>query len=122
MATDQSFVDHICEQAGLGNALTFKKMFGEYALYLEGRVVAFVCDNQLFVKPTPEGKAVLGTVTEGPPYPGAKMYYLVSDALDDRDLLKRVLVATALALPLPKPKASKPKPKPKPTPKRQAKL
>jgi TfoX/Sxy family transcriptional regulator of competence genes len=58
MATDQSFVDHICEQASLGSALTFKRMFGEYALYLEGRLVAFVCDNQRFVKPTLEGKAV----------------------------------------------------------------
>lgn len=106
MATDQVFVNHICEQAGLGSALTFKRMFGEYALYLEGRVVAFVCDNQLFVKPTPEGRAVLGTVTEGSPYPGAKMHFLVGDALDDRDVLKRLLVTTALALPLPKPKAA----------------
>jgi TfoX/Sxy family transcriptional regulator of competence genes len=45
MATDQSLVDHLCEQASLGSALTFKRMFGEFALYLKVRVVAFVCDN-----------------------------------------------------------------------------
>jgi len=28
MATDQSFVDHVCEQAGLGPHLSYRKMFG----------------------------------------------------------------------------------------------
>jgi hypothetical protein len=32
MATDQSFVDPISEQPSLGSALTFKRMFGRYAL------------------------------------------------------------------------------------------
>jgi TfoX/Sxy family transcriptional regulator of competence genes len=105
MASDQSCVDYLCEQAGLGSALTSKKMFGEFALYLEGRVIAFVCDNQLFVKPTPEGKALLGTVSEHPPYPGAKLYFRIADEVDDRELLKRLFVATAHALPLPKPKS-----------------
>jgi TfoX/Sxy family transcriptional regulator of competence genes len=104
MASDQSYVEYICEQAGLGGALTSKKMFGEFALYLEGRVIAFVCDNQLFVKPTEDGKRLLGTVSEHPPYPGAKLYFRIADEVDDRELLKRVFLATAHALPLPKPK------------------
>lgn len=114
MASDPSFVDHVCEQANLGPALTFKKMFGEYALYLDGKVVALICDNQLFVKPTPQGKALLGTVDEHPPYPSAKPQYRIADELEDRDLMRRLLLATALALPAPKPK-SKPKLKPKST-------
>ena len=55
MATDLSFVEYVREQAGLEHRLTHRKMFGEYALYLEGRVVAFVCDNQVFIKPTEAG-------------------------------------------------------------------
>ena len=51
MATDASFVAFICEQADMPHRLTFKKMFGEYALYVDGKVIAFVCDNQLFLKP-----------------------------------------------------------------------
>ncbi|MCK7502621.1 MAG: TfoX/Sxy family protein [Comamonadaceae bacterium] len=35
-------------------------MFGEYAIYLDGKVVALVCDNQFFVKPTDAGRALLG--------------------------------------------------------------
>jgi TfoX/Sxy family transcriptional regulator of competence genes len=111
MASDQSFVEYVCEQAGLGSALSYKKMFGEFALYLEGKVVALVCDNQLFLKPTPQGKELLGVVSEHSPYPGAKAQFRIGDELDDRDLLKRLLVATARALPPPKAKPVKRKPK-----------
>ncbi len=116
MASDQSFVDYVCEQASLGSSLSYKKMFGEFALYLEGKVVALVCDNQLFVKPTPEGKKLLGVVSERAPYPGAKSQFLIADELDDRDLLMRLLVATAGALPPPSPpkvkaKAKRPRPR-----------
>ena len=107
MSTDQSYVDYICEQADLGPALSFKKMFGEYALYLDGKVVALVCDNCLFMKPTDDGRALLRTVDEQPPYPGAKAYFQIGDELDDRALLQHVLLATARALPLAKPKKVK---------------
>jgi hypothetical protein len=40
MATDASFVTYICEQADMPRRLTFKKMFGEYALYVDGKVSA----------------------------------------------------------------------------------
>ncbi len=107
MASEQDFVDHVCAQIGLGRAVTSRKMFGEYALYLDGKVVAFVCDNQLYVKPTAPGRAVLGRVSEHPPFPGAKPYFRIDDELDQRELMQRVLHATALAVPAPKPKAAK---------------
>lgn len=107
MATDLGFVQYVNEQSGLGAALTHRRMFGEYALYLHGRVVAFACDNQLFLKPTEVGRRMLGTVTELPAYPGSKLYFRLLDELEDRALLQQVLVATADALPLPKPKAAR---------------
>lgn len=110
MASDQSYVEYVCDQAGLGTSLSYRKMFGEFALYLDGRVVALVCDNQLFVKPTAEGRKMLGVVSEYSPYPGAKPQFRIGDELDDRDLMKRLFVATARALPPPKAKATKRKP------------
>ena len=104
MASDRDFVEYVAEQAGLGSAITHKKMFGEYALYLNGTVFAFICDNQLYVKPTPEGKSILGTVSEHPPYPNAKPYFRIDSELDDREILQRLFEATARALPPPKPK------------------
>ncbi len=103
MATGRDFVEHVRNQSGLADAISYKKMFGEYAIYLEGKVVAFACDNQLYVKPTPEGRDILRTVSEHPPYPGAKLYFRVDDEIDDRELLRRLLKATANALPPPKP-------------------
>jgi TfoX/Sxy family transcriptional regulator of competence genes/GNAT superfamily N-acetyltransferase len=105
MATDATFIAYICEQADMPRRLTFKKMFGEYALYVDGKVIAFVCDNQLFLKPLEEVRSLLGTVTELPAYPGSKLYFRISDELDDRDALRRLFNVTADALPLPKPKA-----------------
>ncbi|WP_053839320.1 TfoX/Sxy family protein [Xanthomonas graminis] len=101
MASDASYVDYVLEQAALGAALTCKKMFGEYALYLDGKVVAFVCDNQVFVKPTAAGRALLGEVVEQAPYPGGKPHYLIDEGLEDRTVLQRLLRATAQALPAP---------------------
>lgn len=104
VATHPDFVEHIRHQCGLGNALSYRAMFGEYAIYVGGKVVALACDNQLYVKPTSEGRRLLGTVAEHPPYPGAKPYLRIDAEIDDRELLRRVLLATADVLPAPKPK------------------
>lgn len=109
MASDPGFVDHLCERLALGSALSTKKMFGEYAIYLDGKVVALVCDNQLFVKPTPAGRVLLKTVVEESPYPNAKPHFLIED-FDDRSWLQQLFKATALALPVPRPKAAKREP------------
>ena len=106
MATDQSFVEYIQSQSGLGHHLAFKKMFGEYALYLHGKVVAFACDNQLYLKPTDEGRALLGKVSEHPPYPRAKLYFRIDEQMEDRELLRAAFETTARVLPFPKPKAT----------------
>jgi TfoX/Sxy family transcriptional regulator of competence genes len=34
-------------------------MFGEYAIYCNEKVVALVCDNQVFVKPTAAGRLLV---------------------------------------------------------------
>jgi TfoX/Sxy family transcriptional regulator of competence genes len=104
VSTEQAFVEYVQSQSGLGSQLSFKKMFGEYALYLHGRVVAFACDNQLYLKPTEAGRSVLGHVSEHPPYPGAKLYFRIDEQMEDRELLRNALETTARALPLPKPK------------------
>jgi TfoX/Sxy family transcriptional regulator of competence genes len=118
MASNQDFVAYVCEQVNLAERVTYKKMFGEYAMYVDGKVVGFVCDNQLFVKPTALGKQLVGNIAEAPPYPGAKLYFLLSERLDDHDFMRQLFLATASALPTPKPKvkaavASKAPAKPK---------
>lgn len=84
-----------------------RKMFGEYALYLEDRVVALVCDDRLFVKPLPEARALLPGAEEAPPYPGARLHLVADPWLDEPDELAAALRAVAEALPPPKPRKRK---------------
>lgn len=108
MASTQSTVDFLTEQMSGEHIVTSRKMFGEYALYLNGKVVALVCENKLFVKPTAVGRTLLTDIIEAPAYPGAKPYFLISEDLwDDRDFLTRLMTETANELPMPKPKKLK---------------
>ncbi|HSX58948.1 MAG TPA: TfoX/Sxy family protein [Tahibacter sp.] len=106
MATDLSFVEYIAEQSRLESSLTWKKMFGEYALYLGGKVVAFACDNSLFIKASPETAALTAALPGRPPYPGAKDYPVADELLDEPDQLRALLLATERAMPLPKVKGA----------------
>ena len=110
MATDAGFATFVVEQAGDAAAagdVRVRRMFGEYALYFGEKVVGLLCDDQLFLKPTEGGRALLERVVEAPPYPGAKPYFLLGDELDDRPLLAALLQRTAAELPEPKPKKPK---------------
>ncbi len=76
MATDRGTVDYIVEQAAGAGGVSARAMFGEYALYCDGKVVALICDDQLFLKPTDAGRAILGPdPSMGAAYPGAKPSY-----------------------------------------------
>lgn len=111
MASDPQFVEFVREQLRGVPGVSHRKMFGEYAVYLGNKVVALVCDNQLFLKPTDAGRALLGTPTEAPPYPGAKPYFVVDEFLDDPDFLARLFVVTEGEVPEPKPKRPRTKKK-----------
>lgn len=109
MASDLSFVEYVRDQLGGAGDVSFKKMFGEYAVYYDGKIVALICDNQVFIKPTTAGRAKIGSVVEAPPYPGAKPYFLVGDELDDREAMVNLVRITASELPVPPPKKPKAK-------------
>jgi TfoX/Sxy family transcriptional regulator of competence genes len=104
MATDLSFIDYVIEQAALDERITFKRMFGEYGIYIDGKVVAFACDNRLFVKAANATAELTANLPRRPPYPGAKPYPVADELLDDSDQLQALLLATAGAMPEPKPK------------------
>jgi TfoX/Sxy family transcriptional regulator of competence genes len=106
MATQQSTVNFILDQLSGAGAVSAKKMFGEFGLFLSGRMIGLICDDRLFFKPTAPGRLCFKTLTEGVPYPGAKPCLLVpEEAWDDADWLVEVALATVSAVPLPRKKA-----------------
>jgi TfoX/Sxy family transcriptional regulator of competence genes len=104
MATDKSFADFVIEQMTAAGQITCKKMFGEYGVYCDGKIVALLCDNRLYIKPTEAGRLYIGEVVLAPPYPGAKDYFLIEEQLEDGEWLSRLVRLSAAELPLPKPK------------------
>lgn len=109
MASQQSTVDFILEQMAEAGEISAKKMFGEYGLYCDGKIVALVCDDQLYVKPTTAGKAFIGAVVEGAPYPGAKPYLLISgDQWEDSEWLSQLIKVSAAELPIPQQQEASP--------------
>ena len=110
MASKQSTVDYLMDQLSDCQGIYAKKMFGDYGVFLDGRMIGLICDDQLFFKPTDKGRALFQPITEGIPYPGAKPCLLVpGENWDDRDWLSELARVTADALPPHKPKVKKPK-------------
>jgi TfoX/Sxy family transcriptional regulator of competence genes len=111
MASEQKFVDFIIDQIGFTAQVTNKKMFGEYGLYFDNKLFGLICDNKLFIKPTPSGREYIGEVVEASPYTGAKPSFLIEEKLDDREWLGKLVLTTVNELPEPKPKKIKDKSK-----------
>jgi TfoX/Sxy family transcriptional regulator of competence genes len=102
MSSSQSIVDFIVGQLLGAGDVSFKKMFGEYEIYCGGKMVASVCDDKLFVKPTIRGRAYIGEVVEASPYPGAKPCFLISGGKwEDREWLGQLIKITTEELPIP---------------------
>jgi TfoX/Sxy family transcriptional regulator of competence genes len=102
MSSDKGFIEFVADQMGNAGNITYRKMFGEYAVYLDGKVVALVCDNKLYVKPTEGGRVFIGNVVEASPYPGAKPSFLIGDKLEDWEWMSNLIKITAKELPEPK--------------------
>lgn len=103
MSSKPEFVGYCAEQCRGAGEITYKKMFGEYGLYCNGKIFALVCDDEFFVKITAPVKEKYPELPEKPPYDGAKNYFLIDD-LDNADYLTKLVTTTCAALPEPKPK------------------
>ena len=108
MATQQRTVEYLLEQAAGAGMVSTKAMFGEYGVYVDGKMIGSICDDRLFVKPTAFGRRHAEPVAEAPPYPGAKPHLAIeADRWEDAEWLSGLLRVTAAELPMPKPRKPK---------------
>lgn len=99
MSTQPETIDFILAKLGDYERFTTRKMFGEYALYADGTVVALVCDDQLYIKIMPESAALADICEQDAPYPGAKPHYLVEEhQLSTIKELPEILIAIGKVL------------------------
>ena len=97
MASNPEFVQYIADQLAPAGQVTYHKMFGDYGVYLDGKMFALVCDDQLFIKITKEGATLAPQLPKAPPYDGAKDYFLYED-VDDREGMMKLTCITCEAL------------------------
>jgi TfoX/Sxy family transcriptional regulator of competence genes len=106
MATSQGTIDFILDQASAAGVMSARKMFGEYALYCNGKVVGLVCDDTLYIKITEQGKQFVGSqYREGYAYKGAKASMVIDgDLMEDYEWLGELIRITADSIPAQKKK------------------
>lgn len=108
MATQKETVDFILGKLRDAKRFSARAMFGEYALYADGEVVALVCDDRLYVKILPASGELENQCEKGEPYPGAKPHYLVDEGqLSTLPNLAGILFAIAASRARKKPSARK---------------
>ena len=99
MATSKEYIDYVVAQVSTAGVVGTKRMFGEYGLYLDGKCVALVCDDTVYVKMLPELSTLMAEAETGFPYPGAKEHYVLS--IEHRQHAIVVLQTLAPLLPFP---------------------
>lgn len=104
MSTSKEFIEYILDQIHDPKARV-RAMFGEYALYYDGKVVGLVCDNTLFIKVTSGSTELLKENELGPAYPGARETFILNESqIEESGVLRDILQIVSNDLPRPKPK------------------
>lgn len=110
MATSKDTAAFILEQLNRPERFTVKPMFGEFAIYADGKTVGFICDDQLLLKIMPESAELEARCERAQAYPGSKDYYLVPEGMiSGNHKLPDLLLRMAEALPMPKPRKKRKK-------------
>jgi len=105
MSTTQDFVEYVCEQIRDSGNVRYRKMFGEYMVYVNDKPILLVCDNTVFVKKVDALSELLKDADEGYPYSGAKLHYVLD--IDDATLSNEVIGILEPITSIPKPKKKK---------------
>lgn len=110
MATQKETVEFLLAKLREPERFAARAMFGEYALYADGKVVALICDDLLYVKILPASQELETLCEKGEPYPGARPHYLVEETqLSTLPALSQILCAIAGSQPVKK-KPKRPRP------------
>lgn len=102
MSTTVDFIEYVCKQIeGIG-VVRYRKMFGEYMVYINDKPVITICDNTVFIKQLDCVAEQMQDAKVGAPYKGAKPHYILD--IDNADFAREIIRQVEAATPLPKKK------------------
>jgi hypothetical protein len=105
MSTTPDFIKFVCEQIRDVGEVRYKKMFGEYMVYVNDKPVLLVFENTVFVKMLSELTGIMSSAERGLPYEGAKEHYILD--IDNADFSREVVSILEMITSLPKPRKKK---------------
>jgi len=105
MATSPDYIEYVVEQVADCGVVRYRKMFGEYMVYINDKPILLVCDNSAFVKILPCLDELMTKADRGFPYKGAKEHYILD--IDDVDLTRAVILTLEPITLIPKPRKKK---------------
>lgn len=105
MATSQEYIEFVCEQIEGHWLVKYKKMFGEYMVYVNNKPVLLVCNNIVYVKKLNQVEKLLENAEIGIPYASAKEHYILD--IENHELSVEVVNILEQITPLPKKKIKK---------------
>lgn len=105
MATSVDYIEYVCDQIHGTGDIRYKKMFGEYMVYVNDKPVLLVCDNTVFVKKLDIVADKMLDADCGVPYNGAKEHYILD--IEDGEASREVVDLIEQVTPIPKPRKRK---------------
>jgi TfoX/Sxy family transcriptional regulator of competence genes len=105
MSTSVDFVGFIIDQIHGVVETRYRKMFGEYMVYVNDKPILLVCDDTVYIKRLAEVAELMKNAETGFPYQGAKEHYILD--IDNAELAKEVIEILEPITPLPKKRARK---------------
>ena len=103
MACDIEFVEFVCSLIEPLGAVRYRKMMGDYIIYLNEKSVITACDNIAYIKKLPCIADQMLDAEVGYPYPGAKEAYILN--LEKPHHLRSVISILWENFPFPKKKS-----------------
>ena len=89
MASTLEFIGYVCDQIRGNGQIRYRKMFGEYMIYLNDKPILLVCDNTVYVKKLDALADLMRDAKRGIPYEKAKEHYILD--IDNADFSRRVV-------------------------------
>lgn len=105
MATSVEYIEFVCEQIRGVGEIRYRKMFGEYMVYVNNKPILLVCDNSVYVKKREEIRKIMTGSALGIPYDGSKEHYILD--IENSELCCEVIRLLEPVTPIPKPRKRK---------------
>ncbi len=106
MATTTEFIEYVCQQIENTGDIRYRKMFGDYMVYVNDKPILLVCDNTVYVKKLDCLNDFMIDASKNIPYKGAKENYILD--IDNRNFSEKVINILEPITPIPKSKKKKP--------------